>query len=173
MNPNKFSPAQENYESDQELKPKYATRTVLFDQDGKVAIINVKNHGYYKIPGGGVENNEDIIDAARREVQEEAGCHCEIINQLDKLETEIPAWGMLDISDGFIATVKGQKTQPNYETWEVERGFAIEWFDNLDSAITTIERNVVHDPSMNAMQTRDLTFLKLAREKLRDKNIVN
>lgn len=166
MNPNKLSLTQENQESDRELKPKHATRTVLFDQDNKVAIINVRNHGYYKIPGGGIEADENIIDAARREVQEESGCNCKIIGQLDQLETEIPAWNMLDISDGFIAVVEGQKSQPSYEAWEAERGFAIEWFDDLNSAIATIEKNIVHDPSMNAMQTRDLAFLKLAREKI-------
>lgn len=164
MNPNKLH--QENHESDQELKPKYATRTVLFDQDGKVAIINVKKHGYYKIPGGGIEDGEDILDAARREVQEESGCNCELVSKLGKLETEIPVWGLLDISEGFVATVIGEKTAPNYETWETERGFAIEWFDDLDTAISTIESNIVSEPGMDVLQERDLTFLKLARERL-------
>lgn len=36
------------------LKPKHATRTVLFDEDDKVEVINVTKHGYYKIPGGGL-----------------------------------------------------------------------------------------------------------------------
>lgn len=57
---------QENNEPSEMLKPRFATRTVLFDQDGKVAALNVKKHGYYKIPGGGVEQEENIIDAAVR-----------------------------------------------------------------------------------------------------------
>lgn len=59
---------------------------------------------------------------------------------------------------------------PNYESWEEERGFAIEWFDNLDAAIETIENNIVEDPSTAALQARDLEFLKFAREKLNNRN---
>lgn len=149
---------------DNELKPKYATRTVLLDQDGKVAIINVTKHGYYKIPGGGVEAGEDFEMAARREVMEEAGCDCRIIGELGRMETPVAVWEMLDISDGFIASVVGEKLQPQYEDWESERGFKIEWFDNLDSAIATIEKNVVTEPGMDCLQARDLAFLKLAKE---------
>lgn len=41
-----------------DLKLRHATRTVLFDQDDKVAILNVTKHGYYKILGGGIEEGE-------------------------------------------------------------------------------------------------------------------
>lgn len=149
------------------LKPKNATRTVLFDADGSVAIINVAKHGYYKIPGGGVEVGENVEDAARREVKEEAGCDCELIGQLGRIETPVPVWSMLDISDGYMAKVIGEKALPVYEDWEKERGFEIVWFDDLDSAISTIEKNVVAEPGMECLQKRDLAFLKLAREKLK------
>ncbi len=160
-------PLYKNPETNEDLKPKFATRTVLFDEDGRVAIINVKQHGYYKIPGGGIEDGEDIENAVKREVKEEAGCDCKITEKLGKIETEVPIWQMLDISDGFIATVQGQKSQPNYEDWEKERGFELEWFDNLDTAIKTIEANTVSEPGMESIQSRDLAFLKLAREILR------
>ncbi len=156
----------ENHEIERALKPKYSTRTVLFDDDEKVAIINVTKHGYYKIPGGGIEDGENISDSARREVREEAGCDCTLIGELGRLETEVSIWDMLDISDGFIAKISGEKLVPKYEAWEKERGFEVIWFDNLDEAIATIEQNVVFEPGMECLQSRDLRFLKLAREKL-------
>lgn len=155
---------QENHEANEALRPKFATRTVLFDEDGRVAVINVKRHGYYKIPGGGIEEGEDIKDAATREVKEESGCECTITEELGRIETEVPVWQMLDISDGFIATVQGEKSQPTYEDWEKERGFELEWFQDLDTAISVIEGNIVNEPGMEALQNRDLAFLKLARK---------
>lgn len=159
-------PQHENHKTGEVLRPKFSTRTVLFDQNGRVAIINVKRHGYYKIPGGGIEDEEDIEDAAKREVREEAGCNCNIIKELGRIETEVPIWQMLDISNGFIATVEGEKSKPNFEAWEKERGFEIEWFKDLSTAIETIGRNIVSEPGMEALQNRDLAFLKLAHKAL-------
>lgn len=157
---------QESHESGETLKPKYATRAVLFDENNRVAIINVTKHGYYKIPGGGIEDNESIQDAARREVSEESGCNSVILDELGRLETAIPIWNTLDISDGFIARVVGEKSTPKYEDWEDERGFQLEWFSDLDKVIETIEGNIVKEPGIASLQERDLAFLKMAKEKL-------
>ena len=166
MNFEKFSATQA--ETHEELKPKYATMTVLLDENDKVAVIEVTKHGYYKIPGGGIEENEIIEDAAKREVREEAGCNCELVARLGTLETPVPVWDMLDISDGYIAKVIGEKATPEYEDWEKERGFKVVWFDSLDDAINIIEDNAVTEPGMDCLQERDLSFLKLARDKLKD-----
>ncbi len=158
---------QEKHETGEVLKPRFAARTVLFDQDGRVAVINVKRHGYYKIPGGGIEDGDNIESAAKREAREEAGCDCNIVQELGRIETEVPIWQMLDISDGFIARVEGEKSKPDFEDWEKRRGFEVEWFSDLDTAIKTIEENIVHEPGMEALQGRDLAFLKRAREALK------
>ncbi len=160
--------SQEN-SSTNSLKPRRATRTVLLDKTGQVAIIYVQKHGYYKIPGGGIENGEDVDSAAKREVLEEAGCKCTIVGKLGQLETAIPVWDLLDISEGFVALVSGEKNAPNYEDWESQRGFELKWFKNLDSAIATIKENQNAEPGMVSMQSRDLTFLRLAREKINSK----
>lgn len=158
--------SQEKHESGETLKPRYATRAVLLDENNKVAIINVTKHGYYKIPGGGIEEGELIQDAVQREVLEEAGCSCKILDELGRLEVAVPVWGMLDISEGFIAKVVDKKSAPQYEAWESERGFKLEWFNDLDRAIATIESNIVKESGMEVLQQRDLTFLKLAKQKL-------
>ena len=80
------------------MEVRNATRTVLLDQDNQVAVINVHKHGYYKIPGGGVESGEELIDAARREAKEESGCDSEIVAELGRIETDILGWNMYDIS---------------------------------------------------------------------------
>ena len=42
------------------FKPRSAIRAIVFDGD-EVALIYVKEHGYYMLPGGGLENNEDVF----------------------------------------------------------------------------------------------------------------
>ena len=42
-------------------------------RDGRVAMIHSLKYDYYKFPGGGIEGEEDPIDAMIREAREEAG----------------------------------------------------------------------------------------------------
>ncbi len=51
-----------------------AVRAVIFDRDGNVAMLAVTRDGYHKLPGGGVEEGEDLHEALARECLEEVGC---------------------------------------------------------------------------------------------------
>jgi 8-oxo-dGTP pyrophosphatase MutT (NUDIX family) len=71
--------------SEEEVKgyrTREAGRAVVFDDEGKVALLSVSKENYYKLPGGGVEEGEDKITALHRECQEEIGCDVEIVNEL-------------------------------------------------------------------------------------------
>lgn len=151
------------------MKIKNAARMVLLDDVEKVAIINVGKSEYYKIPGGGVEEGESLVEAVEREVREEAGCTAEVIGRLGRVETDIFGWGLHDVSEGFVGKVVGEKGVPKYDDYERERGFSVEWHD-LDEAIRMIEKNEVDDRDKKVLQARDLEFLKRARgylEKIR------
>src|SRR3989338_11016599 len=50
-----------------------AARAVLRNK-GKIALLHVSKHHYYKIPGGGIEKGESIKEGLQREVAEETGC---------------------------------------------------------------------------------------------------
>lgn len=146
------------------MEERLATRTVLLDGDGKVAILKVAKFDYYKIPGGGVEDGEDMVMAARREVLEEAGCECEIVGRLGEIITDISSWKMRDISKGFVARVVGEKATPQFDDYEQERGFELMWAEDLEAAIRTFEKHEVADLSVRQLQQRDLEFLKQARK---------
>lgn len=151
------------------MERRKAARVVLLDEDNRVAIICVNKLGYYKIPGGGIEEGESPQDAARREASEESGCDCSIIAELGQSETALPGWGMLDLSQGFLARIEGKKHAPQYEDHEQERGFALKWFPSLNDAIETISSNTnISDPDAAKLQARDLSYLKLAQAYLKE-----
>lgn len=54
-------------------------RGIVLREDGKIAIFHKKNKNEYKLPGGGVDEGEDLVEAFKREVIEEAGCEIEDI----------------------------------------------------------------------------------------------
>ena len=61
-------------------------RGIVIREDGKIAIFNKANKHEYKLPGGGIEENENPEDAFYREVAEETGCKVEIIKYLGVTE---------------------------------------------------------------------------------------
>lgn len=152
------------------MKTKNAARVVLLDDEGKVAIMNVGDSEYYKIPGGGVEEGEGVVEAAKRETREEAGCEAEVIGELGRIEIDIPGWDWHDISDGFIGRVLGEKGELSLDDYERERKFSVEWWD-LDGALEMIERNEVENEGKRALQLRDLEFLKRAKGFLTENEI--
>lgn len=148
------------------MEVRKAARMVLLDGEGKVAIINVGESEYYKIPGGGVEDGEDLLEAAKREAREETGCEAEVIGELGRIETDIAGWDLHDVSEGFIGRVIGDKGAPEYDDYEKERGFGLEWHD-LDEAVRMMTENEVEDSDKKALQERDLEFLRRAQGYLR------
>lgn len=63
-----------------------AARGIVVDENGDIAIFCKKNKNLYKLPGGGLEENESFEEAFIREVREEVGCEVEIVATLGYTE---------------------------------------------------------------------------------------
>ena len=48
---------------------RHAARAVLLDEQGRVFLMHVGLHGYHKLPGGGIKEDEEIEQALARELQ--------------------------------------------------------------------------------------------------------
>ena len=65
---------------------RFASRGLVFNEIGQIAILNKSNKNEYKLPGGGIEKNETKEEAFRREVLEETGCEVTDIEFLGVIE---------------------------------------------------------------------------------------
>jgi 8-oxo-dGTP pyrophosphatase MutT (NUDIX family) len=64
--------------------------------DGKyeIAIIRTSNEGRWQLPKGLIDPGESEQEAAIREVREEAGIHCEIVEKIDSIDYwYVDRWG--------------------------------------------------------------------------------
>ena len=144
-------------------KVRKAARAIVINTKNEIAILNVTNHTYYKIAGGGIEFGEDIEKALRREVMEEVGAEIEILDELGLIIEWKNSHQTQQISYCFVAKTKGEIGKPQFTEKELQDGFAIEWH-SLEKAIKLLENS---SPQGNEnveytgkyMVERDLTFL--------------
>lgn len=63
-----------------------ASRGIVLDSEDNMAVFYKKNKNQYKLPGGGLEDNETFEEAFIREVKEEVGCEVKITGCLGYIE---------------------------------------------------------------------------------------
>lgn len=146
------------------MQTRKAARTVIFDENNKVAILEVRGGLYHKIPGGGIEDGENEVVAASREATEEAGCDVEIIERLGESDFIDPAdANLIHHSVCYLAKKTREHPDTNFTEHEVNNNFRLIWLD-INSAIKLFE-NVKSDVQFEVnMNNRDLKFLQKAKE---------
>jgi ADP-ribose pyrophosphatase YjhB (NUDIX family) len=139
-----------------------ASRAVVFDPDGKVALFHATIKGYHKLPGGGIELGETVEDALRREVLEEIGCAITDIKELGIIEEYRNALGVHQFSCCFTARLDGEKGTPHLEEGEIAEGFETVWLPLSDAVKTLAAETNIEDYQGKFIHQRDWVFLKKA-----------
>ena len=106
-----------------------SARVILLNEAGEIALQHLQNYNFYKLPGGGVDTGETIEQAAKREVQEEVGCDCEIIRPIGVVIEYREKYKLIHISYCFEAKVVGPITAPAFEENEIKAGQANIWIN--------------------------------------------
>jgi 8-oxo-dGTP diphosphatase len=57
-----------------------SVKGLCMDDDGRILVIREPN-GTWELPGGGLEEGEELIDCLKRECLEEIGVECEVLDQ--------------------------------------------------------------------------------------------
>jgi 8-oxo-dGTP diphosphatase len=107
---------------------RYAVRIVTLNSSAEIAIIYVKKGNYYKLPGGGVEADEDHLEAAKREVQEETGAVVSLRNDVACFATtEEFRKDLHQISYCYFADALDTTGKPSLTEDELVDGLSHEW----------------------------------------------
>ena len=130
--------AKEKHPAKKSYDIKQGARAILLDEHDRVALIHSVNRGWYKLPGGGREEDEIWRENLRREVIEEAGFTVDILQDLGLYRNTRHQWKMLAEARAFLCRTKeyvGTKRMDD----EIEDGDTLEWFDSFDDAIAALK----------------------------------
>lgn len=143
-----------------------AVRAVVYDQDDNVAVLNVSKQNYHKLPGGGVEEGEDVDTALKRECQEELGCEIEIVGELGQIIEYRKMFHLKQISPCYLAKVVGKKEKPSFTEEEMKDDFQIKWLA-IEKAIKLLDSDrPLNDEGRLYIVSRDRTFLEAAKSSI-------
>lgn len=117
---------------------RYAARGIVINDDGDVAVINKKIKNEYKLPGGGIENNENQEEAFLREVFEETGCYVEITDYLGTIIEEKSLTNFKQISYVFVGKVLENTNKLHLTEKESDEKTTLLW-KSLDDALKLIK----------------------------------
>ncbi|SFL34679.1 NUDIX domain-containing protein [Paenibacillus sp. 1_12] len=140
-----------------------ASRAVVMNEVGDIALLFVSKRNYHKLPGGGIEKGEDRIRALKREILEEVGAHIAHIGEIGFIIEFRDQHEFMQFSYCYYCSVHGDIREPAYTEQELASGCEIKWV-SLDEAISLISNDSPEPYAAQFIRSRDLQFLKKAKE---------
>lgn len=140
-----------------------AARAIVFDNEGRVGLLNVKKHNYYKLPGGGIEEGENMQSALDRECEEELGVKIKVTKEVGSIIEYRAKFQLCQTSYCFCAIINSDKKVPNFTDKEKAEGFEIVWV-SPNEALRLINLKETSDYQGIFIGERDSCFLKKGLE---------
>jgi 8-oxo-dGTP diphosphatase len=142
-----------------------AARAILTDASSRVALMYVASDNYYKLPGGGIDEGEDIRSALSRELSEEVGAATiEIITEIGQVDEYRDEWDMKGEHYCLLAKLTGPIVTPARTEKEVAEGYETVWADSIDDAIKLVKSGSPVLYGHDFERLRELTFLEQAEQ---------
>ncbi|KUJ24632.1 uncharacterized protein LY89DRAFT_26119 [Mollisia scopiformis] len=137
-----------------------AVRAILQNPLNKrLAIIHVKKGNYYKLPGGGIEPNEDHSIAVAREILEETGCMISMDIGTCLATCEEYRNDLHQISYCYVTKMIEDTGRPELTELEASEGLSHRWV-SVNEAMEVMQDSVPTSELGKFIKERDLFFVE-------------
>ncbi|MDQ1300067.1 MAG: 8-oxo-dGTP diphosphatase [Patescibacteria group bacterium] len=151
------------------FKTRTAARAVILDSEGNIAMLAVTKDGYHKLPGGGVDEGEDLSTALARECMEEVGCEIRVLEEIGTVLEIRKNFCLVQDSHAWLAKLEGEKGTPDFTESELSRGFEIRWMP-ITEAKRLLNEERSDDYESQYIVIRDLAILEEAERLITGRN---
>jgi ADP-ribose pyrophosphatase YjhB (NUDIX family) len=135
----------------------------VLDQDNNVALLHATKTDYYKLPGGGLDDDTDKVIALKRECQEEIGCNVEVLGEIGLVNEWRKFCNLHQISYCYLARVVGEKGVPDLTEDEIAEGFETVWLPYNEALDILRESKAEQIEAKGYMVPRDIAILEAAK----------
>ena len=146
-----------------EFQVREAVRAIVLNEDNKVALLRVLKYDYYKIPGGGIEKDEDRITALRRECLEEIGAEIEIVGEVGMIVEYRKSFNLKQTSYCYLARLKGKSGNSKFTEDEIRDKFEPIWL-SYKEALRKFSIKTTSFEGRVYIMPREYAFLKEAQK---------
>ena len=139
--------------------PRLTARAIIKNRDGLYVVMYADKFKLHSLPGGGVEDGEDVLTALRREVYEETGCVCDKIQELGIVAENRASLDYAQINYYFVVTTTHTSDENHLTEAEQDSRTIVEWhtFDEMVQLINGQEFDRVQGKYLKA---RDVVALR-------------
>ncbi|MBO0214784.1 NUDIX domain-containing protein [Vibrio sp. Vb2880] len=147
-----------------------AARAIVLDGE-EILMLYTERYHDYTLPGGGVDEHEDILQGLVRELREETGAQNIHNIKAFGLYDEFRPWYKDDadilhmVSYCFTCQVDRELGETNYETYEINNGMKPVWI-NIRDAIAHNEQTMANSDKKGMSIERETFLLRLIAKEL-------
>ena len=138
-------------------EPRYTARAIVKNGDLYAVIHSEKFHPY-SLPGGGIDDGEEIITALKREMLEETGCTCGKITELGMIKENRAHADYTQISYYYVVEADSVGV-PHFTKEETKSGTVLQWH-TLSEMIKLINEQQPTTYQQQYLKARDVAALE-------------
>lgn len=140
-------------------EPRLTARAIVKNQDGLYAVMYAEKWGLHSLPGGGVEDGEDVLTTLRREVYEETGCVCDEIMELGIVSENRASLDYTQINYYFAVTTTHTPGENHLTEEELDSRTVVKW-ETFDEMVRLINEQDFDRVQGKYLKARDVAALR-------------
>jgi len=139
--------------------PRLTARGIVKNKAGLYAVMYAGKFNLHSLPGGGVEDGEDVLTALHREILEETGCTCDHIAELGIVAENRAHQDFTTHAHYYIVTTDHEAAPIHLTEDELANMTVVQWH-TLENMIRLISEPEHTTNQRKFLQARDMAALK-------------